>query len=366
MNIEKTNYWLDLFTWKSWNEFLKAGGEISGFNQSRWSTVKKIKPGDILICYLTGVSRFIGALEVVSKPFKDEKKIWSDNIFPARMRVKIINSLTAETSIPVKTLRNQLSFFQNLSKPNAWTGAFRGSPSKWSIDDAKAVMNALEASKENPVKYPLDQKKLEYKPRSYKTKVGTFTLPEENEEVEQISSTETTKHTEIQYLLLKLGSDMGFDVWVANNDKSKDYKGKKLCEIKNVRTELPNQFDDYTNKIIERIDVLWLSGNSYVAAFEIESTTSIYSGLLRMSDLITMQPNVRIPMYIVAPKDRESKVKSEVNRATFTMREPKLNELCSYISFETLTAELVAAKKYIHRLKPEFLDDFAEPCVIDE
>jgi hypothetical protein len=28
-------------------------------------------------------------------------------------------------------------------------------------------------------------------------------------------------HTEMQWLLLKLGSDMGLDVWVARNDKNK-------------------------------------------------------------------------------------------------------------------------------------------------
>ena len=44
-----------------------------------------------------------------------------------------------------------------------------------------------------------------------------------------------------------------------------------------------------TNQTIELIDVLWLDGNAIVAAFEIESTTSIYSGLLRMSDLLARQ-----------------------------------------------------------------------------
>jgi hypothetical protein len=46
------------------------------------------------------------------------------------------------------------------------------------------------------------------------------------------------------------------------------------------------QFDDVTRRTVEMIDVLWLKGSAIVAAFEIESTTSIYSGLLRMSDLI--------------------------------------------------------------------------------
>jgi hypothetical protein len=57
--------------------------------------------------------------------------------------------------------------------------------------------------------------------------------------------------------------------------------------------------------------VLWLKGQAVVAAFEIESTTSIYSGLLRMSDLISMQPNLTMPLYIVAPDEKRDKVKEE-------------------------------------------------------
>jgi hypothetical protein len=32
------NYWLDLFTGTTWKEFLDAGGEVSGFRESRWKT----------------------------------------------------------------------------------------------------------------------------------------------------------------------------------------------------------------------------------------------------------------------------------------------------------------------------------------
>lgn len=71
-----------------------------------------------------------------------------------------------------------------------------------------------------------------------------------------------------------------------------------------MKADLPLRFDEATNKTIELIDVLWLQGNAIVAAFEIENTTSIYSGLLRMSDLIAMQPNLNIPLFLVAPDDR--------------------------------------------------------------
>ena len=65
------NYWLDLFTGTTWQEVLDAGATVSGFRESPWGTVQKSRKGDYLLCYLTGVSRFIGILEVESDPYKD-------------------------------------------------------------------------------------------------------------------------------------------------------------------------------------------------------------------------------------------------------------------------------------------------------
>ncbi len=131
--MSKRNYWLNLFTGVTWQEFLSAGSNISGFRNSRRKLVQKIKPGDYLICYLTGVSRFIGVLEVTSESFEDNSKIWKDEDFPIRLKVKSVVQLTPETALPVIELRDQLSFFQTDGKPSmAWTGHFRGSPTKWS------------------------------------------------------------------------------------------------------------------------------------------------------------------------------------------------------------------------------------------
>ena len=34
-------YWLDLFTHQTWQEFLAAGANVSGFRENRWNTVEK-------------------------------------------------------------------------------------------------------------------------------------------------------------------------------------------------------------------------------------------------------------------------------------------------------------------------------------
>jgi len=88
--------------------------------------------------------------------------------------------------------------------------------------------------------------------------------------------------------------------------------------------ELPTQFNDATNRTIELIDVLWLNSNTILAAFEIEATTSIYSGLLPMSDLLALQPNLDLALFLVAPDERRAKVRQEIKRPTFAYREKAL------------------------------------------
>ena len=60
--MSERNYWLDLFSGTTWREFLDAGAKVSGFREGRWKTLQQMKPGDYLLCYLTGVSRWIGVL----------------------------------------------------------------------------------------------------------------------------------------------------------------------------------------------------------------------------------------------------------------------------------------------------------------
>ncbi|GAB4377366.1 MAG: hypothetical protein Kow00121_26580 [Elainellaceae cyanobacterium] len=362
------NYWLDLFTGTTWQEFLDAGGEVTGFRDTRWATAQKIKPGDYFLCYLTGVSRFIGLIEVTSKAFRDNTLLWKDELFPVRFKCRILVALTPETALPVKNLSDRLSMFQNMSSPIAWTGSFRGSPAKWKESDADVVIEALEDAKRNPVSRPVDPLKLARRPTALRAKIGAVTVPDGEEETPEpvAMSQDSTAHTEIQHLLLKLGCEMGLDVWVARNDRGRSFKGSTFIDLPRLKTELPLQFDAATTRTIELIDVLWLKGNAIVAAFEIESTTSIYSGLLRMSDLISMQPNLNIPLYLVAPDDRREKVFSEVNRPTFTRLNPPLVSICRYMPFSSLKEKLAQIGDVIRYLRPEFLEEISESCEVEE
>lgn len=97
-------YWLNLFSIESWAEFKAAGGGVDGFRAARWSRAQKVRPGDRMLAYLVGASRWVGVLEAVDEPYFEEdesKKIWSADFFPARIPVRILHELTPETAVPV-------------------------------------------------------------------------------------------------------------------------------------------------------------------------------------------------------------------------------------------------------------------------
>ena len=158
------NYWLDLFTGKTWEEFLKNGAEVSGFRVRRRNIASKIKPGDYLICYITKISRFIGVLEVTSSSFVDsDNRIWEDDSFPIRFKVKLIRKLDAVDGVPLQLVTNDLTKFKKLASTNAWSGFLRGSPASIDPNDAQIILSIIEQAIEEPIHRPYDKNKYWHK-----------------------------------------------------------------------------------------------------------------------------------------------------------------------------------------------------------
>lgn len=369
------DYWLDLFTGTTWNEFRAAGAQISGFRARRSKTVKGIKPGDILLCYLTGVMRWVGALEVIG-PSDDTSPIWKLNDFTERLKVRPIILLEPEYGVPMDALEGKVDFYQDASYRKFFKGFLRGSPNKFAVNaDGDLIMGLLKEAQEHPVKREVDAKLMARIPlyriadrgkgTTGKTVVSipeTEVQKEEAEGIEIPIEPEVSDHTRIQYYLLTLGADLGLNIWVARNDRNKTYNGQLLGELPNIVSELPSQFNEATQRTIELIDVLWIKGNSIVAAFEVESTTSIYSGLLRMSDLLALQPNLNIKLFLVASEDRKIKVKQEILRPTFELSQKPLSKVCGFISFSKLVEKVDGIHKLgiVSTIKPDFIDLTAE------
>jgi hypothetical protein len=356
-------YWLDLFTGQTWQEFRDYGARVSGFRKRMHNAVERIKPGDILLCYLTGVMRWVGALKVQGRS-RNKDTIWQFDEFPERLSVEPFVLLAPEYGVPMEELAAKVDFYRSPADRPGFNGFLRMSPNRFKrANDGELILNLLRAAEKQPSHRPVDPKKLARKPfykaegrRGKRTITTVVSVPDADEQARSdlVGSDETaaagTRHTELQHALLTLGRDMGFDLWVARNDRSKTWNGTVLGSLPGTVDRLPTQFNEATNRTIELIDVLWLKGNSIIAAFEVESTTSVYSGLLRMSDLLALQPNLSISLFLVAPDERRDKVESELMRPTFKLREKPLASMCGREQF-ALSQKRISRREALCRCK---------------
>jgi len=143
---------------------------------------------------------------------------------------------------------------------------------------------------------------------------------------------------QIQAKLARIGAKMGFKIWLPRSDRGRVRElvsGEQAAFL----DDLPLNYDNTTLDTIEQIDVLWLKGRSIARAFEVEHTTAVYSGLLRMADLLALQPNMDIRLHIVAPDERREKVFREMMRPVFSLldRGP-LSRSCTFISYDSVVA----------------------------
>jgi predicted RNA-binding protein len=136
--------WMALVSLGTWNEFLRAGGEVMGFRESRWNTLAKTKRGDDLFFYLSGASRFIAIFSIVSDPFFDESPIWREGAFPCRIKVRRIVEATPEQGVLVGPLRQTLEIFENIKQDKYWSAAVRHSLKKISSRDAATIRRLLQ------------------------------------------------------------------------------------------------------------------------------------------------------------------------------------------------------------------------------
>ena len=313
------------------------------------------------------LSRWVGILEVTSTYYKDDTPIYyeSNDPYVIRFKVKPIVWLPKEKSIPIHEDRvwNILSFTKNIDKKSSsWTGIIRNSLNALDNEDGKFLEELILSQQENGITYEVDEseyaKHLKHKVRRTDGEIKV-SIPQDLDNGEEITQrSEVRESTKIQALIAKIGSQMGLRIWLPRNDR-KAVLSEWDADQNDLLEHLPLNYDDTTIKTIEQIDVLWLRGRAIVRAFEVEHTTSIYSGILRMADLLALQPNMNIKLHIVAPYERRDKVFQEIQRPVFSLLdEAPLYERCTYISYDSI--QEISGLKHVGHLSDSVLDEYAE------
>lgn len=156
-------------------------------------------------------------------------------------------------------------------------------------------------------------------------------------------------HTEIQGWLRDLGLSLGFDVWIASNDRGRNYHLGRLGD--GCLSHLPDGIAAGMDSI-RLIDVVWMSRDKQqvAAAFEVEHSTSIYSGIVRMLDLaLGTKLGARSTFFLVAPDNRRNEVQQQLQRPAFS----RVSELgIRYLPYSELKEHREAIARFGAGMKP--------------
>jgi predicted RNA-binding protein len=359
-------YFTNLFSPDTYEAFSKSNRDKTGFPRRQLNTAGKVKPGDKLLCYMTRLSRWIGVHKVLEGPFIDETPIFAptDDRYIVRFRIEPLVWLPKEFAVPIQEddVWKKLDLTRSHERGTSqWTGKFRSSLIRLSDEDGKFLESLLEAQVANGRRYEVDEDTY----RKYLTKqvrgldqVVSVSVPGPDEEKSAPEATPTRESIKAQALLARIGERMGFRVWIPKQDRA-----SVLTEWSpatgNLLEALPLNYDDVTLNTIEQIDVLWLKGRAIARAFEVEHTTAVYSGILRMADLLALQPNMDIQLHIVAPADRKDKVLSEIKRPVFSLLDKgPLYKYCTFISYDSLRE--LSKVRHLNHLSDSVLAEYTE------
>ena len=156
---------------------------------------------------------------------------------------------------------------------------------------------------------------------------------------------EASEHTQAQHTLIRIGRALGYDVFVARNDRGRSCHGESFSAL-TIPALPPLEVASEVRQTVELIDVIWFGkGTSeLVCAFEVEQSTSIYSGILRMKDLALSLRQRGAHFYLVAPQAREKEVLAQMTRPAL-VSEVRDFEL-GYLPSGELKAECDAMCRY--------------------
>jgi len=328
-------YFSDVFTKETWSAFLSGNRQVTAFSSAMERKALAVAPGDRLLCYVRRQFEFVGALEVTSSLYRSDSPIWGTTDWPIRMNVEPRVAFPLGMGIPLTAFESRLSIYPAGADRATVPPHFQGSPRLMRESDGETLWRALLAADDG---------------------VNAVEAPEAR--AEQIES-RSDEHYEMQALLAAFGAHMGLGVWVPPGDRGRVLRQAGAPAPTAFVPRLPAVFGGLGGRGVESIDVLWLEGSRVVAAFEVEHSTAIYSGLLRMADLVALIPDLPVDLFVVADASRLPRWRAELNRPAFERL--GLPQRCYFLPYEQVRTAANLGDHVLANLRRDYFRAVATP-----
>jgi len=286
------------------------------------------------------VDNALAALAQVAGPrYTSKDQIWEDRLAPHRVPLNFVHYIAAKNRPPIEGTIGQALRKGNPSGLGLTILRQKLLPdesAKIIFDAISACPNALTDAQGNidsllSLARVQREAKVARKNRRLKETGKAQGILALDDNVAAATEQEKTAHSRYQRLLVQLGKDTGCDVWIAANDRNRQYKGTALGE--GCMKQLPSMgLSDKAKQQISLIDIIWVRRNAPIYAFEVETTTQVSQGLQRMSDLMAVVPAINMKLFVVAPRQRHAKFVREIERPSLA----HLSEYCRFLPGEDL------------------------------
>jgi hypothetical protein len=155
-------------------------------------------------------------------------------------------------------------------------------------------------------------------------------------------------HWDAIAMLAQVGKLLGYDVYVADPSRRSAKFGVKLGKLADLQQVPRFTLDRYLDTI-SFVDVIWFQEEFPAYCFEVEHSTNVTQGLLR---LYQIRRFTDARFLIVAPAKVEQRFRSEANKDPFH----QIKDRYTFKSYDDLTAFFQSAKAY-HSQKEVFLGE---------
>ncbi len=135
----------------------KQGFKLAGMKSRHYKKAERVRPGDKVLFYLTGIQKFGGTAEATSRFFEDHTPLWASKKagedYPYRFKIKPDIILEPPQFLPSDVMAQQMTYTKKWP-PQHWRLAFQGNVHVLPKEDFDLIRSEMHASAKAAVPSP--------------------------------------------------------------------------------------------------------------------------------------------------------------------------------------------------------------------
>ncbi len=146
LSDDSPRYFLGYSDEADWPIFSRGHQTTFGFTKVRRAAAERLRPGDVLVCYLRGRMAWCGVLEVTVPPTEADGTT-ADRLamYPVRVHVRPVVVLPVFKAVPITddNVWNSLSLTRGKTRSPGWNAGFRSDLARLSDEDGAFLVEVM-------------------------------------------------------------------------------------------------------------------------------------------------------------------------------------------------------------------------------